>query len=238
MLYIILVDDEPLARSRLRRQIDEIGGCEIVAEGSSGDEGLSLCRKLKPDIVLLDIRMPGMNGLDTAQLIGKLDNPPVIIFCTAYDEHALSAFEKDALDYLVKPIRQQRLEQALQKARQYLHKEPEATSQRHYLRSKVGERVELIPLDSVIYLLAEHKYTTVGYEQGEAVIDDTLKLLEKEFPDQLFRIHRNALVSKNRLRGLRKAEGGHPHVLLHGTDIELEVSRRNLPAVRKLIREM
>jgi two-component system response regulator AlgR len=161
-----------------------------------------------------------------------------VVFCTAYDEHALTAFDEDAVDYLVKPVRRSRLEKALEKVRKFVGKTAEDEDTRQYLRSKVGDRVELIPVDRVIYLLAEHKYTTVVYDGGTAVIDDTLKSLIEEFAGRFFRIHRNALVATSHLRGLIKDSDGQIRVTLKGTDTDLEVSRRNLPGLRKLIRNL
>ena len=238
MLSIILIDDEPLARSRLRRLLEEFDNCEVVAEGATGDDAVALSEQLHPELVLLDIRMPGLNGLQAAHQIRQLNPTPAIIFCTAYDEHALMAFDENALDYLVKPVRKARLQDALDKVRKYLGKDEGARDGRHYLRSKVGDRMELIPVDSVIYLQAEHKYTTVIHDQGTAVIDDTLKALEVEFPEQFFRIHRNALVARNRIRGLKKDSEGQIHVLLDGDETELEASRRNLPALRQMIKSL
>ncbi len=238
MLSIILIDDEPLARSRLKRLLEEIGNCEILAEGGSGEDAIRLAELLRPDLVLLDIRMPGLDGLQAAHQIHQLDPEPVVVFCTAYDEHALTAFDEDAVDYLVKPVRRNRLEKALEKVRKFLGKTPEDENLRQYLRSKVGDRVELIPVDRVIYLLAEHKYTTVVYDKGTAVIDDTLKSLIEEFSGRFFRIHRNALVATSHLRGLVKDVDGQIWVTLKGTDTDLEVSRRNLPGLRKLIRNL
>lgn len=238
MLNIILIDDEPLARSRLKRLLEEIGDCEILAEGGSGEDAIRLAENLRPDLVLLDIRMPGLDGLQAAHMIHQLDPKPVVVFCTAYDEHALTAFDEDALDYLVKPVRRNRLEKALEKVRKFLGKTAEDDDGRHYLRSKVGDRVKLIPLDRVIYLLAEHKYTTVVHNKGTAVIDDTLKSLIDEFSSRFFRIHRNALVATSHLRGLVKGSDGQIRVTLKGTDVDLEVSRRNLPGLRKLIRSL
>jgi len=237
MLSIILIDDEPLARSRLKRLLEEVGHCEVIGEGGSGEDAIRLADELRPDLVLLDIRMPGLDGLEAAHRIHQLDPEPVVVFCTAYDEHALTAFDEDAVDYLVKPVRRERLEKALDKVRKFLGKS-EDDNLRHYLRSKVGDRVELIPVDRVIYLLAEHKYTTVVYDQGTAVIDDTLKSLIEEFSERFFRIHRNALVAISHLRGLVKDADGQIRVTLKGTDTDLEVSRRNLPGLRKLIRNL
>jgi two-component system response regulator AlgR len=237
MLNIILIDDEPLARSRLKRLLEEVGHCEIIGEGGSGEDAIRLAGELRPDLIFMDIRMPGLDGLEAAHRIRNMDPTPVVVFCTAYDEHALTAFDEDAVDYLVKPVRRDRLGKSLDKVRKFLGIN-EDDNLRHYLRSKVGDRVELIPVDRVIYLLAEHKYTTVVYDQGTAVIDDTLKSLIEEFSGRFFRIHRNALVATSHLRGLVKDAEGQIRVTLKGTDADLEVSRRNLPGLRKLIRKL
>lgn len=236
MLRVVLVDDEPVARARLRRLLGDLDDCDLVGEAAGGDEALTLCDRLRPDLVLLDIRMPGKDGMEVASALKSRPEAPVVIFCTAYDDRAVDAFERDAVDYLVKPVRPERLEQAIKKARAYLGREE--SGGRDHLTSRVGDRVILIPLDEVIYCLAEDKYTTVGLADGTAVIDDTLKALEDEFADRLFRIHRNALIAKERLVGLRRSHDGRMLVELEGCGEALEVSRRNTPAVRQLLKRL
>ena len=236
MLTVLLVDDEPVARSRLKRLLAAEDDVEVVAEAGNGKQAVQACRNHRPDLVLLDIRMPGMDGMEAADAMQQLESAPSIVFCTAYDDQALKAFERDALDYLVKPVRAERLRHALVKVRQFRQAIP--ADGRTHLTSRIGERVELIPVDQIIYLLSEHKYTTVGTAKGTAVVDDSLVSLEEEFEDLFFRIHRNALVSVRKLAGLRKTHEGNTLIQLRDTDQELEVSRRNLPAVRRLLKRI
>jgi two-component system response regulator AlgR len=160
-----------------------------------------------------------------------------VIFCTAYQDQALKAFEVEAVDYLVKPVRSERLKSALDKARRFLgHGDEEG--QEHYLRSTVGGKVVLTPVNRVVCLVAEDKYTTVIHEKGATVIDESLTDLEGRYPDLFFRVHRNALISRRHLRGLERMPDGHTQVLLSGTDRKPEVSRRNVAALRKLLSEL
>jgi len=234
MLNILIVDDEEPARNRMRRMVEVISESEVAGEASNAFEALEKIRNLKPDVVLLDISMPGMDGMELARLLQKQEVSPAVIFCTAFQDQALAAFDREAVDYLVKPVRVERLEQALGKARRYLGDQQQEEEQ-HFLRSTVGGKVVLTPLQKVICLLAEDKYTTVVFEQGETVIDESLTELEQRFPDVFFRIHRNALVSQRRIRGLERTNEGHTLVTLSGTDRKPEVSRRNASALRKLL---
>jgi two-component system response regulator AlgR len=234
MLNILIVDDEEPARNRLRRMLEVIPESEIAGEASSAFEALDRIRMLKPDVLLLDISMPGMDGMELARVLQNQDRSPAVIFCTAYQDQALAAFDREAVDYLVKPVRAERLEKALDKARRYIGERREEEEQ-HFLRSTVGGKVVLTPLQKVICLLAEDKYTTVVFENGETVIDESLTELEQRFPDVFFRIHRNALVSQRRIRGLERTHEGQTLVSLSGTDRKPEVSRRNASALRKLL---
>jgi two-component system response regulator AlgR len=234
MLNILIIDDEQPARDRMRRMVEVIPESEVAGEASSAFEALEKIRDLKPDVVLLDISMPGMDGMELARLLQKQAVSPAVIFCTAFQDQALAAFDREAVDYLVKPVRAERLEQALGKARRYLGDRQQEEEQ-HFLRSTVGGKVVLTPLQKVICLLAEDKYTTVVFEGGETVIDESLTELEQRFPDVFFRIHRNALVSQRRIRGLERTGEGQILVTLSGTHKRPEVSRRNASALRKLL---
>ena len=237
MLSILIVDDEQPARDRLRRLVDALPGFEIAGEAASSADALLRIRELGPDILLLDISMPGMDGMSLARVLQEGDSSPAVVFCTAYQDQALSAFEVEAVDYLVKPVRAERLETALDKVRRYLGQD-DAAGPEHFLRSTVGGKVELTPIGQVICLLAEDKYTTVIHEQGETVIDDSLTVLEQRFPSLFFRVHRNALVSLRHLRGLERTSQGYTQALLTGTDRKPEVSRRNVAPLRKLLSEL
>jgi two-component system response regulator AlgR len=234
MLSILIVDDEVPARDRMRRMLDELPQFAIAGEAGSGGEAMDAISALQPDIVLLDISMPGMDGMALARTLQRGGAQPAIIFCTAYQNQALDAFEAEAIDYLVKPVRAERLAQALEKARRFLgDRQLQEPSQ--YLRSTVGGKVLLTPIDRVICLLAEDKYTTVIHEKGRTVIDDSLTVLEQRFPEVFFRIHRNALISRRHLRGLERSKEGQAVAVLNGTDERPEVSRRNVSALRRLL---
>jgi len=237
MMRILIVDDEQPARDRLRRLIDAMPGYGVAGEAGSGAEALEKIRELDPSIVLLDISMPAMDGMSLARTLQERDAAPAIVFCTAYQDQALRAFDVEAVDYVVKPVRSERLERALAKAARFLG--PEAASeQERFLRSTVGGKVVLTPIQRVICLLAEDKYTTVVHERGDTVIDDSLMELERRFPDLFFRVHRNALISRRHLRGLERTPEGNAHALLSGTDRKPEVSRRNVSSLRKLLSEL
>ncbi len=237
MLNILIIDDEIPARDRLRRLVEAIPGCEVAGESGSATEALEKIRELKPHVLLLDISMPGMDGMSLARVLQEGGASPGVIFCTAYQDQALEAFEQEAVDYLVKPVRAERLEKALEKARRYLG-DGQGQEDDHFLRSTVGGKVILTPIHRVICLLAEDKYTTVVHEKGSTVIDDSLTDLENRFPELFFRIHRNALVSRKHIRGLERTSEGHTQVLLSGTDHKPEVSRRNASSLRKLLTEL
>ncbi len=237
MLNILIIDDETPARDRLRRLVEAISGCEVAGEAASAAQALELIRELKPHVLLLDISMPGMDGMSLARVLQEGGASPGVIFCTAYQDQALEAFEQEAVDYLVKPVRAERLEKALEKARRYLgdRQDPE---DEHFLRATLGGKVILTPIHRVICLLAEDKYTTVIHEKGSTVIDDSLTDLQNRFEEMFFRIHRNALVSRKHIRGLERKLDGHTQVLLSGTDHKPDVSRRNISLLRKLLSEL
>ncbi len=239
MLNILIIDDEKPARDRLRRLVDAMSDYRVAGEASNGAEALERIRELSPDILLLDISMPGMDGMTLARVLQEGGASPAVIFCTAYQDQALSAFEVEAVDYVVKPVRAERLEKALEKTGRYLGgEEGQGAEDRHFLRSTVGGKVVLTPVSRVICLLAEDKYTTVVHEKGTTVVDESLTELESCYPSHFFRVHRNALVSRKHLRGLERTPEGHAQVLLSGTERKPEVSRRNVSALRKLLSEL
>lgn len=237
MLNILIIDDELPARDRLRRLLGNLPKFEVAGEAASSSEALERIRELSPDILLLDISMPGMDGMSLARVLQEGGASPAIIFCTAYQDQALKAFEVEAVDYLVKPVREERLEKALEKARRLLGKE-DVHEQDHYVKSTVGGKIVLTPIHRVICMISEDKYTTVVHEKGTTVIDESLTELEQTYPDLFFRIHRNALVSRSHLRGLARTREGQTQVLLSGTDRKPEVSRRKVAALRKLLSEI
>jgi two-component system response regulator AlgR len=237
MLNVLIVDDEAPARDRLSRLVEELGHCAVVGAVGSSEEALDAIFTLQPDVLLLDISMPGMDGMALARLLQQGSVRSAVIFCTAYQNQALEAFEAEAVDYLVKPVRTERLQQALEKARRYLG-DHEGHAPGQYLRSTVGGKMLLTPIGHVICLLAEDKYTTVLHEKGQTIIEDSLLELERRFPESFFRVHRNALVSRKHVRGISRDNEGRALALLSGTDFQPEVSRRNLAALRKLLNQL
>jgi len=241
----LIVDDEPLARERLAALLADVGGIEIAGEAANGFEALETAARVKPDLVLLDIRMPVMDGLETARHLNALETPPAVIFCTAYQDHALAAFEANAVDYLVKPIRLDRLRAAIARAHRFsgtaLAKAQDAGGgprRRSHLCARVRGNLQLVPIGDILYLLAEDKYVVVHHTKGEVLIEEALKALETEFDDHFVRIHRNCLVARDRIAGLSRSADGRIFAQIEGASAPLEVSRRNLPGLRKLVRHL
>jgi two-component system response regulator AlgR len=237
MLNILIIDDEQPARDRLRRLVEEMADFRVAGQAVSGADALEQVGRLQPDVLLLDISMPGMDGMSLARVLHEEGSAPALVFCTAYQDQALNAFEVEAVDYVVKPVRAERLAAALEKARRYLGRDA-APGPERFLRSTVGGKVVLTPVARVICLAAEDKYTTVIHEEGETVIDESLTELEQRFPGLFVRIHRNALVSRKHLRGVERTADGHTRALLSGTDRKPEVSRRNVSPLRKLLSDL
>ena len=244
-MNILITDDEPLARARMKRLLEDDSNYDIVGEASNGKEALLLCGDLKPDVILLDIRMPDMDGLEATFHLSSLENPPAVIFTTAFSEHALAAFEREAVDYLLKPIRKERLEQALKKARKInraqllaLGSNDETEHSRTHISSQSGGNIQLVPIEDVYYFQAEQKYVTVRSKDGEVLIDESLKSLEDEFPGRMLRIHRNALIAINYIDGLSKGENGQWFVSFRDIEDRLEVSRRHVSGVRKQLKSL
>ena len=237
MLKVLIVDDESPARKRLARMLQRCEGCEVAGEAESAAVALNTMEETPVDVLLLDISMPGLDGMTLAHRLAKQENPPAVVFCTAWPDQALDAFECDAIDYLVKPVRQERLQSALAKVARMRGSQPDETADA-FLRSTVGGRTLLVPMAEVICLLAEDKYTTVFHSGGEAVINNSLVELETRFGDRLLRVHRNALVALDRIRGLEVPNTGSARVVLDRCEAKPEVSRRHLPAVRRIVKEL
>jgi len=241
-MRIVIVDDEPLARSRLRAQVDDIGLGEVVAEAANGLDAIHLVESSSPDVVLLDIRMPGMDGIETARHLTRLASPPAVVFTTAFDEHALAAFEANAIDYLLKPIRSNRLRQALQKARVLTVAQTNRAAAiadsraRTHVSGLVQGNVLLVEVEQVLYFQAGQGYVDVVWAAGSMLIEDSLRTLEDEFGDRFVRIHRNALVAIAAITGLLRDRAGNHLVRVRACEVELPVSRRLLSLVRKRLR--
>ncbi len=235
-MKVLIADDEPLARERLRMLLSAHGDVVVVAESGDGQATLDACARAQPDVVLLDIAMPGIDGLDVARHLAWLKPRPAVVFCTAYDSHALSAFEAAAIDYLMKPVRGERLATALERARTFLAGRVgtavPAAAGRRVLCARLRGNLRLIPLEDVFYLQAEEKYVVVHHVHGEDLIEESLRSLEEEFGTRFVRIHRNCLVSRERLQELRRTAAGQVQAVLRGVAQPLEVSRRCVAALK------
>jgi two-component system response regulator AlgR len=241
-MKVLICDDEALARERLARFLKEMDGYEIVGEAENGRDALEQAEATAPDIVLLDLRMPVMDGLACAEKLAQLPEPPAVIFCTAYDEHALAAFQVQAVGYLLKPVRRELLAEALARATRVNRAQLEAVKHngdaaqpggRSHITAKTHRGIELIPVDEVRYFLADQKYVTVRHGKGEVLVDETLKDLENEFGARFIRIHRNALLALAFLDGLELVSPGQYQVRMKGIEERLVVSRRHLPELRE-----
>jgi two-component system response regulator AlgR len=247
LLKILIADDEAPARNRLRELLSEMKNIEVIAEAKNGQEAIELANVHQPDIILLDIRMPGIDGIEAAQHLQKMAKPPVVIFTTAFDSYAMQAFDISAVDYLLKPIRLERLQTAIQKARALLPSQlealkPHSPQKTHFSISERG-RILLIPISDVIYLRAELKYITVRTAEKEFILEESLNNLEQEFGNIFIRLHRNCLVAKAYILGYEKRhqefdEDGnkssdkHWVALLKCIDETIAVSRRQQHLIR------
>ncbi|MHB1618286.1 MAG: LytR/AlgR family response regulator transcription factor [Metallibacterium sp.] len=232
-MRVLIADDEPLARARLQALLRDCNGAELVGSVGSARAALEALPVLKPTVLLLDIEMPGVDGLALAERIARLTPPPQVIFCTAYAQHALRAYELKAADYLLKPVRIERLREALERARR-LHAESAAA--RPHLSGMVRGMRQRVPLDEIIALLADDKYVTVHHSGGTLLIEDSLRTLEQTHPERWLRLHRSCLVPRERLLGLNTLPDGRIVAQLAGSTLQPEVSRRNLASVRAWLR--
>ncbi|WP_372695828.1 LytR/AlgR family response regulator transcription factor [Immundisolibacter sp.] len=224
-MNILVVDDEPLARARLRRLIEAVPGRYCVGEAVDGVQAVEQCRRLSPDVVLLDIGMPGPDGLATARALADLPRPPAVVFVTAHGEFALDAFETGAVHYLLKPVSAQRLEQALARV---TVSEPE-------LRVHGTGCQRRVALSDVLYLRAEAKYVTVHCQDDEWLMEDSLARLAEQYAPALLRIHRAVLVNTRHVVALQRTNDGRLWVQLHGLSEPLPVSRRLATAVQRTL---
>jgi two-component system response regulator AlgR len=244
MIKLLIVDDEPLARQRLIAMLGDYPDIQIAGEAANGREAVEKAVALSVDALLLDIAMPVMDGLEAARHLQSLEAPPAVIFCTAFDSHALAAFETAAVDYLVKPVRQERLAEALVRARRQRAGQqsapplPPSDKQRSHLSARLRGSLRLIPIEDVHYLQAEEKYVVVHHARGEDLIEESLKSLENEFADRFLRIHRNCLVASEEFLELRRAMDGAVHAVLRHGSAPLEVSRRCVPVLREKLKNL
>ncbi|MFW2078647.1 LytR/AlgR family response regulator transcription factor [Acinetobacter sp. ULE_I010] len=243
---ILICDDEPLAVERLSRLVSQLGH-HVIATALHGKQALEMVQKYEPDVVLLDIQMPEMDGLSCAQHLSHFDPMPAIIFCTAYDEYALQAIQSQAKGYLLKPIAKEELETVLDNVTKLTQAQltnleqkelMEEKVQRQQIAAKTYKGLELIPVENIYYFLADQKYVTVRHRNGSVLIDETLKDLETEFADRFIRIHRNALISLDYLDGLEVVTSGQYQARCRELDERLAVSRRHLPYLRERMQNL
>lgn len=245
-MRIVICDDEPLARERLVRIVQD-SGHEVVAQATTGAEAVTAVKACQPDVILLDIRMPEMDGVRCAQFLNDLEHPPAIIFVTAYDHYAIAAFKANAIGYLLKPANKDELIEALSKAKNLNAaqlnairqlEDPTARPLREHIAARTHRGMKLIPLKDIYYFTADQKYVKVRYKDGIVLIDETLKELESEFGERLFRVHRNAIINLGFLDYLESIDSGQYQVRFKGIEETLAVSRRHLPMLRDKIQSM
>lgn len=240
---VLIVDDEAPARERLRALVAELPDCEVIGEAVNGQLALDAALLEGPDIVLLDVRMPGIDGLQVAQRLAQLPEPPAVIFTTAFDEYALQAFDSQAVAYLLKPIRAEKLAAAIGKAgrltRPQLAQAAQAArfvERRTHIAVRHRDGTRLVPLAEVLYFFADQKYTTVRHIKGEELIDDSLRSLEDELGAAVVRIHRNTLVMVDRLTAIERDPDAQSFVRLRDCPERLAVSRRMASDLRERFR--
>jgi two-component system, LytTR family, response regulator AlgR len=239
-LRVLVVDDEPLARERLSHLVEEMSAAELAGVAASGEEAILLAGRLRPEVVLLDIRMPGMDGLEAANHLARMPEPPAVIFTTAYDQHALAAFDAQAAGYLLKPVRPDKLREAIERARrptraQLARIAEGTTGPRTRIAVRTRDELKLIPVEDIICFVAEQKYTTLRHTGGEVLLEESLKALEVEFGARFVRVHRNSLVAIAHIRGIERDADGRQAVRLSGGGT-LPVSRRLASEVARRLR--
>ena len=244
-MKILIADDEPLARQRLKRLLTDINPeYDISFDASNGLEALNQCIKEKPDLVLLDIRMPSMDGLQAATEIVKAKLNTAIVFITAYDEYALAAFDNNAIDYLLKPVKKQRLEAMLSKVQQFNVSQADMSTTngliappRKHLCAHSHVGIEVINITDILYFKADNKYVCAVTATTSTLLEESLKSLEKEFEEQFFRVHRNSLINVSAVKLVNKNTEGQYQVILHGIEEPIIVSRRQQAELNRRLRQ-
>ena len=235
-ISIVIVDDEHLARERIKRLIDAIDGYHVIAEASNAGSAMQVIHTKRPDIVLLDISMPGASGLELVKFIEDFEQVPAVIFCTAHEKFAVEAFTSCAVGYLLKPVRVEQLEQALKKAVGHIHADDgQPTLPPTYLVTKSHRGIERLPSHDIFYFQADQKYVIAYHINGQTLLEDSLKALEEQLQGQFIRIHRSTLVAVNRIQGLVRQSDGNTCIKIEGCEKLPVVSRRHLKAIKKLL---
>ena len=241
-LAVMVVDDEPLARQRLASMLDGMSNIQLVAEAADGEQCLKMCSASMPDVVLLDIEMPGRSGMEVANALNAMDSPPAIIFCTAYDEFALDAFNRSAFDYLLKPVNAERLQKAIAKVSAFklgtaaagaIEKALADAMEERYIWVNLGRGRQRLAVDRIRLLRAESKYVVAVTDAEELLLEGSLRSWEEEYPGEWLRIHRSTLVSHRYFSGWRRMSDGRCVALVDGLDIQPVISRRHTVEVQK-----
>ncbi|MES1927046.1 LytTR family DNA-binding domain-containing protein [Salinisphaera sp. T31B1] len=240
-MKLVIVDDEPLARDRLRRMVAEFPGYEVVAEAGNGDAAIRCVREQLADVILLDLHMPGLDGLQVARTLAELDVPPAVIFVTAHSEHALSAHNSHAAGYLLKPVRRDDLAAALARASRPSRAQVAALAGLDmadtpaYVSARTREGIERVAVGDILYFWADQKYTSVYHLSGELLIEQSLLALQQQLGSAFMRVHRKALVARRHIVGLRIDSRAGPLLSLRHCRCSIPVSRRRLAEVRALL---
>lgn len=238
MKYLV-IDDEFLARARLRELLLRLDPDAEILEAENGQQAVEMCESHTPDTALVDIRMPGISGIELVYHLSAMSHSPAVIFTTAYSEYALEAFDANAIDYLLKPVQIDRLRRALQKAHPITKTQTDSlkkTARSMHLSISQKGKIKLVPIQSICYLKAENKYVMVKTPREEYLLNDTLNNLEKELGTSFLRVHRNALISTEHLEGLEKNDDGQWCVFFRGIPDQIEISRRQTPAIRNWLK--
>ena len=242
-IRVLIVDDEPPARERLSRMLADVPAVAVVGEAGNGADAIAAAARLAPDVVLLDIRMPGMDGIEAARHLGTLGHPPAVVFVTAHDEHALAAFEAQAVGYLLKPVRQEKLVRCIQRAARVtgarllrVAEQSQLGRRRQQVCARLGDQLRLIPVEDIYYFSAGQKYVTVRHRGGSDLIDESLRALADEFAPDFVRIHRNSLVAARYVGAVERSAEGPYLVRVKECGDLLPVSRRHAVAALRHIR--
>ncbi len=245
-MKVLIVDDEAPARERLRQLLGDDPQHTVVGEAGNGKDALEVAGELKPDVILLDIRMPGLSGIEAAHHLNNFDDPPAVVFTTAYDEYAIEAFEANAVGYVLKPVRRERLQKAMRQAARIGNKtisdiasKSGLAERRSHICVRVQDQLQLVPLNEVSRFHADQKYTRMHHGSREYLIDDSLKALEAEFHGAFVRIHRSALIAVAYIESLQKTEDGQTCIRLRDSDGQpdgLIISRRHLADVKRRLK--
>lgn len=235
MLRAMIVDDEAPARSELKYLIDEVGQVEVVAEAANVREAIEALKDKRVDLMFLDVSMPEVNGMQFAEALGRLKNPPVIVFVTAYGEYAADAFAVNAIDYLVKPVEEDRLKQAIVKVGQYFAGQNKKTASERIPVEKNGKKV-LVNTEEIHCIMAKDDYSYLYTEDDRYLSTASLANLESRLADQgFFRAHRGYLVNLAYVTEVESISGGTLRLTLRGVEEQIPVSRRRVPSIKKAL---